>query len=393
LKKFNLSIAWFSFLFPLAIVFLFAIVAHFYIKESISILKRNDEHFISCYANRVTTHKQSIKEFKELIFGTLESFKYKVAIIDSKNKLLYTTFNRTPLYDFSNRTYIKDNKVYYNGIKDFSDVGNVKIIFGAALDYSEIKIKIIIILMSGLIFLIACSLFLYHHITDIYTNISKKLDLFFKDAIHEIRTPLGVIQINLDFLENTMENSMPLKRAQGGVRNLTSVYESIEYSIKHQKVKYAKNDIDLSKFLQTRIEFFQVLADIKNIDIQRDIEKDIYIYISRVELQRLIDNNISNAIKYSKANTQIEIKLQKEKCFVNLNFSNYGEYIENTSEIFKRYYRGDNFKGGFGLGLSIVQNICKDYNIDVKVTSKEDGKSTFLYKIPNKMTLSGNQND
>jgi two-component system OmpR family sensor kinase len=218
-------------------VFLFSIISHFYIKESISTLKINNEHLISCYANRVTTHKQSIKEFKELVFGTLESFKYKVAIINSKNKLLYTTFDRTPLYDFSNRTYIKDDKVYYNGIKDFSDAGNVKIIFSAALDYSEIKKKVIILLISSLVFLIACSLFLRHHLTDIYTNISKKLDLFFKDAIHEIRTPLGVIQINLDFLENTMENSMPLKRAQGGVRNLTSVYEGIEYSIKHKKVK------------------------------------------------------------------------------------------------------------------------------------------------------------
>lgn len=365
---------------------IFSIVFYFYINESIATIKAQEEHLIACYANRITNSEQSVDEFKELVFGTLESFTYKVAILDMNNKTIYSTFDSTPEYKVAVKTYFQDNKVYYNNTKYFTDTGTVKIIFEKTIDFSGIKKKAIYIVIINIVFLIACSLFLYFHIKDIYSNITKKLDLFFKDAVHEIRTPLGVLQINLDFLDNTTSNSIPLKRAQAGLKNLTSVYESLEFCIKDKKIKYKKETLNMSKFLEKRVDFFRVLAEIKNIEIKHSIEKEIYIYITRTELQRLIDNNISNAIKYSKKHTKIEIKLYVKDKSVVLFFSNHGDYIKNTNEIFKRYYRGDDIRGGFGIGLSIVNYICNIYNIEINVTSQKNGYSTFTYIIPQKIS-------
>jgi len=385
LKKFNLSIGWFSFLFTLSIMFVFSILSHLYMQESINTTNSHEEHLVACYANKITNREQSIEEFKKLIFGSLESFTHKIAIIDNNNEVLYSTFEKVPPYDLSKTTYFKDGYVYYNSPKIFSYVGTVKFIMGKKVDYSGIKKKSIILITSVILFIILCSLFLYYHIKSIYNNINKQLDAFFKDAIHEIRTPLGVVQINLDFLENTMESSMALKRAQGGLRNLSSVYESLEYSIKNKKVVYKKEHINLTQFIKNRIDFFYVLAEVKNIDIKSSIESDITAHISRVELQRLIDNNLSNAIKYSKENTQIEINLFIEDNFVYMKFSNFGEVIKNTNKIFNRFYRGDDINGGFGIGLNIVEYICRVYHIQVEVSSTQDGNTIFLYKFPPKI--------
>jgi hypothetical protein len=363
-------------------VALASVLSHFYFQESLDNIRAHEEHLLACYANRVTEKEQSIDEFKKNLYGTLASFTNRVAIIDPNNKLLYTTFNETPLYNFEARTYFKDDSVYYNNIKSFTDTGTVKIIFGKKLDYSTVYKKAMIVSATIVFFLIASSLFLYFRLKSIYAHTTKELDSFFKSAIHEIRTPLGVIQINLDFLENTYPSSMPLKRAQGGVRNLTSVYESIEYCIKQKKVKYKRENINLTRFLNYRIDFFKVLGEIKDVEIKSAIEEDITIRMSQVELQRLIDNNLSNAIKYAKEHTVITISLQNTATHGSLVFSNYSNPIANIHKIFKQYYRDDDVKGGFGLGLSIVEHICRLYEIDINVSSQDNGFITFAYKIP-----------
>lgn len=363
---------------------IFFTLSYFYIQETIKTKKAREEHEIACYANRITSIPKSIPELKESTFGTLESFLYKIAIYDKDLKLIYSTFDETPSYDISKKTYVAGDKIYYNDSKYFTDIGKARMVLRKELNYSQVKNRLLILVVGGITFFIFCFSILYFVLTRIYTTINKNIDIFFRNAIHEIRTPLGVLQINLEFLENTLKDSMALKRAQGGLNNLTSVYETIEYYIKHKKIKYAKEDINISHFLENRLQFFNVLADIKYINIETSIENRVFMSISRAELQRLIDNNLSNAIKYSKEHTKIEIKLYTTKDKIILEFSNEGDEIEDTEKIFQRYYRGNDIKGGFGLGLDIIKHICTIYHIKIDVKSA-DKKITFSYQIPNKL--------
>lgn len=360
---------------------IFYALSYFYIMESLNTNKAREEHEIACYANRITSTPKSIAEIKEVTFGTLESFLYKIAIFDKDLNLIHSTFEDLPKYDVSRKTYVKDDEIFYNDNKHFTDIGEGRMVLRKVMDYADIKNKLLVLGIAGITFFILCFSLLYFILTRIYTNINKNLDIFFRNAIHEIRTPLGVLQINLEFLETTLENSKPLKRAQGGLNNLTSVYETIEYHIKQKKVKYAKEDINISHFIDTRLAFFKVLSDVKDIELKTSIEEGLFVFMSRVELQRLIDNNLSNAIKYSKEHTKITVKLFTQKDNIIMCFTNQGKQIDDTEKIFQRYYRGNDIKGGFGLGLDIIKHICTIYKINIEVKS-ENGKIRFIYTLP-----------
>jgi len=101
--------------------------------------------------------------------------------------------------------------------------------------------------------------------------------------------------------------------------------------------------------------------------------------INRVELQRIIDNTLSNAIKYSNKKTLIKVILQKSNEKIVFSVSDEGVGIKDTKKIFERYNREDTVKGGFGIGLSIVKYICLKHNIEIQVETQKDKGSTFTY--------------
>ncbi|XPV53214.1 MAG: hypothetical protein ACNI3H_13540 [Halarcobacter ebronensis] len=79
--------------------------------------------------------------------------------------------------------------------------------------------------------------------------------------------------------------------------------------IKKDRVEYKKQYLNFSEVLQVRLDFFEEIAKSNSLFFITNIEKDIYIKFNKTELQRIIDNNLSNAIKYSYAKSPIYIKL------------------------------------------------------------------------------------
>jgi len=125
------------------------------------------------------------------------------------------------------------------------------------------------------------------------------------------------------------------------------------------------------------------LIQAKEIEIIKDIDNDIEILFSPIELSRIIDNTLSNAIKYSKEKTQISISLKKDKKSIMLSIKDQGRGIEDIEKIFQRYYRGDKISGGFGIGLSIVKNICDRNRVQIEVESKPAQGAEFRYFFDN----------
>jgi signal transduction histidine kinase len=107
------------------------------------------------------------------------------------------------------------------------------------------------------------------------------------------------------------------------------------------------------------------------------IFNQLILNMSKIELIRLIDNNLSNAIKYSKIGSVIEIILKENE----LKFLSYGNQIKDVENIFRKYSRENNSVGGHGLGLAIVKDICMKYKISIQVNSFENGLNIFSYKF------------
>ena len=94
-------------------------------------------------------------------------------------------------------------------------------------------------------------------------------------------------------------------------------------------------------------------------------------------IARVVDNLISNAIKYNKVKGKIIITLTQGELIVQ--DSGIGIKKEYIKRLFERYSRFNTAEGGFGIGLNIVQHIANRYNLDIKIKSEENiGTKVFI---------------
>lgn len=107
------------------------------------------------------------------------------------------------------------------------------------------------------------------------------------------------------------------------------------------------------------------------------------VYINKVELQRILDNTLSNAIKILLFGGNVYITLNQDENRCLLTIKDEGQGIKDIHKVLRRFEREDGIQGGFGLGLNIVQKICNKNDVDLEVHSQENKGSTFFYTIFN----------
>ena len=250
------------------------------------------------------------------------------------------------------------------------------------LSYAVVYEKVMLILFSVVILVFILSMFFLQTFAKPFKKMNKTLDNFIKDSVHEINTPLSIINVNIDLYNRKNESNKYMQRMKAATKVLSNIYNDMDYLIKHDKLVYEIETIDMAIFLKDRIEYFSEVARMKNITINSFIDSCPEIEINSKQLQRVIDNNISNAIKYSYENSEIDIALyvKDEQCY--MSFRDYGVGIEQVDKIFSRYYREDVSKGGFGIGLNIVKSIIDEADIELQIDSTPKKGSEFLYIFP-----------
>ena len=150
--------------------------------------------------------------------------------------------------------------------------------------------------------------------------------------------------------------------------------------VKKDIIEYRASSINLSQFLKLRIEFFDEIAYGNDIKIVHDILPDIYISFNDIQLQRICDNTISNAIKYAYSNSEIYIILFEQNDNIILTIQNNGDNIKEPDKLFHRYYRENESRGGFGIGLNIIKEICEKTDVGIVINS-QDNQTIFRYEF------------
>ena len=186
--------------------------------------------------------------------------------------------------------------------------------------------------------------------------------------------------MNIDLYNLKYEKNAYLLKIEAAVKVLTNIYEDLAYVVKKDRVVYAKAMIDFSEFLSERAQYFEDVAEGNKLCITTSIEKDVFVEFNEIELQRICDNNISNAIKYSYEKQPLHVKLYEHENEVVFEVENCGETIKAPDQLFNRYYREDEARGGFGLGLNIVKEICDANDVAITVLS-EASKTLFRYRF------------
>lgn len=204
---------------------------------------------------------------------------------------------------------------------------------------------------------------------------------FIADMVHQIRTPLSVIMINSSLIEieSELQVSPYVAEINSAISMLSNSYEDLSYIISNDTIEYKAIELNLTGFINERVHFFEVIAQAYDKTIHVSIADYVWVTMNDTELERLIDNNLSNAIKHSSENSEIEIILEKKSSIIILKFISKGKNISDVSMIFDRNYtESHSAKRNLGLGLSIVKTICERNSIGYSAHS-EEGINTFTY--------------
>lgn len=202
----------------------------------------------------------------------------------------------------------------------------------------------------------------------------EQIETFIKDVTHELNTPITALSMATGrAMKKKVYDRKALRNISISTKQLYDIYASLTYlDFSHKVGKVDK--IDLEQILLKSIDYYKELCESKDIIIH--IESRTHLFsISEDRASMLFGNLISNAIKYSMARSEITITL-KDGSFT---IEDHGIGIDEArlSKIFERYNRETKYAGGFGVGLSIVQSICDEYDIKVHVTSELDKGTIF----------------
>lgn len=330
---------------------------------------------------------KSMEEFNQNdIYFEYPRFKtFKSGLYDIRFKPIFTLID-TEIKSFKSGYYLDGyNAFLVVQLPKNRYFGADYLILNNTISYASIYRNMMVILFSIAIIVFLLSMFFLNRFAEPFKAVNKKLDNFIKDSIHEINTPLAIINVNVDLYNRKNPTNKYLQRVKGAAKVLSNIYDDMDYLIKYNRLEYEDEKIDFTRFMKERIEYFYDVALMKNIHIQSDIEEDIFIFMNQKKLRKIVDNNISNAIKYSFENSTIHISLfmKSDTCYLSVKDSGIG--IKDVNQIFKRYYREDTNKGGFGIGLNIVKSIIEEAGIELDIKSKLKEGSTFTYKFPQKI--------
>jgi len=208
-------------------------------------------------------------------------------------------------------------------------------------------------------------------------------DYFTKKIMHEMNTPVSVIKLNAQSLELQSGKNTHLDTIKASAKILASIYDDLGYLVRKEHHDYPLEFIKLLEFVGGRIAYFHEVAEVKNIMLDVELDVEFKVKMNPIELERLVDNTLSNAIKYSEENTVIEVFIGQEDDKYILSFKDQGIGIEDPDVIFENYYQGSSQNSGLGIGMATVKEICDKYKIKVKVDSTQGKGSTFSYYFDN----------
>ena len=218
----------------------------------------------------------------------------------------------------------------------------------------------------------------------------EKQKQFVSDASHELKTPLAVIEVNADVLHDKVGDNKWITYIQNEVQSMDKLVNDLLILSRMENtnnINYQK--FDLSKEVQMSVAVFESMIFEKGIELQTNINDEIYFNGDKEDIKHIVSIIMDNAIKHTEKNNKIMVNVEKEKSDIKIEIINQGQPIpvEEQEKIFERFYRVDKARNRnekrYGLGLAIAKGIVDKYNGIIKATSK-DGFTSFMVKLNNK---------
>ena len=218
---------------------------------------------------------------------------------------------------------------------------------------------------------------------------------FFTNTTHDIRTSLTLIKAPIEELTKEINLSeigrYYLSLATEQAKRLSTVVTQL---MDFQKVDIRKEQltlrmVDIVGYIENHQLMYESFAKSKHVVLHFVADQECYqTAIDETMMDKVIDNLISNAIKYSHSNSQVQINLKCNPDSWTLEIKDNGIGISNMAQrhLFKEFYRGENAINskivGSGIGLLLVKNYVSLHDGNISYISQENNGSTFKIVIP-----------
>ncbi|MFN6561835.1 MAG: ATP-binding protein [Nostoc sp. ChiSLP01] len=224
---------------------------------------------------------------------------------------------------------------------------------------------------------------------------------FSADAAHELKTPLTILQGEL---ERTLQQVEPGSEVQQRLSNLLDEVRRLSGIMRKLLLLSLADagqmslylvEVDMSQLLLEMVEDVELLAP--HLSLQSDIPDGLKVQGDRDLLIQVLQNLLSNAIKYNLPNGWIKIHAHQNQTTLQIKITNASKDIpaSDRSRLFDRFYRGDHARTrkveGIGLGLSLAREIVRAHGGDLTLDSATSvGQTAFTLTLPqsNKFVLS-----
>ncbi|MEA1953422.1 MAG: HAMP domain-containing sensor histidine kinase [Campylobacterota bacterium] len=206
-------------------------------------------------------------------------------------------------------------------------------------------------------------------------DLDANLSIIVSEILHELNIPLSTIKGNTSLLKKRIKDEKSLQRIgriEASSLRLDRLYKELVYSIKKEIHPIEKERLLLAPLLRERIETLEAFGRNKFI---LEIE-EFTIQIDRIGFEKMVDNLLMNAMKYSSKESLIKVQLKKSRLVI----TDEGIGMDETQllRVYERYYQGDKQKEGQGIGLALVKSYCDDEGITIQIQS-EKSIGTIIY--------------
>ena len=353
-------------------------VGFFYYKEKTTTIDRMCGVTMESTANRIKIKmmkKSNIDSFFQ------ENLPIRVGLFDKNKKLIRSNLTTKDI-NFEQINYNNVTSAFFV-VEFFSPINNVEYIIIEDTKLSDamgnLKSLLWFLFIIASIFVAFVGYFLSRLLLKPVKENFAILSRFMKDSAHELNTPVTALMMSANYLKKEYDKEM-VEHMLMSSKMISETYNSIAYLAFHDLDIEIKEKFDLSEEVYSSIKYFKEIASNKDITINTQLETFI-VNMDKNSSKKLLNNLISNAIKYSYNHKIIDITLNENI----LTIKDEGQGIDkkNQQKIFERYKRvGKKGSGGFGIGLDIVMGICRSNNIEIQLESEVGKGSSFKLIFP-----------
>ncbi len=320
------------------------------------------------------------EEYEEIL-NTITSWAETTGKIEISNKTWLYNLSKIPNMEFSNNNDLEN--IEYK--LDFIDISET---------ISNNRTLLITLIIVGIITLIVIYfvllIFANRSIKPI-ENMWYKQKEFIANATHELKTPLTIINANVDVLEMNEDKKIKtqlkwLSYIKEQTKGMNKLITDLLTTAKEEQLPLQIEKVNIKELIENTLLQIEAISYEKNIKLNTNLS-NIETKTDKEKLKQVLTILLDNAIKYTNETGYITINLKKKNLHTYIKVINSGKGIneKDLPNIFDRFYKGDkartNKDNSYGLGLFIAKEIITNLNGNISVKSTRDKETIFTIKL------------